>query len=56
LPLRDFIHVPNAAANFTTSTGVNASPGFPPIVPRIPEIDFIKVTVKKFAKCTIYEE
>ena len=30
-----------AAANFTISTGERLSPGFPPIVPLIPEIDFI---------------
>jgi hypothetical protein len=29
----------------TASTGVRASPGAPPIVPRMPEIDLIKVTV-----------
>ena len=27
----------------TTSIGVRLSPGFPPIVPRIPDIDFIRV-------------
>jgi NADH:ubiquinone oxidoreductase subunit H len=30
--------VPNAAVNFTISTGVRLSPVFPPIVPLIPEI------------------
>jgi hypothetical protein len=33
--------VPYAAANFTISTGVRLSPGFPPIVPLIPEMLFI---------------
>jgi XTP/dITP diphosphohydrolase len=36
--------VPNAAANFTTSTGVRLSAVLPPIVPRIPDMDFINVT------------
>jgi hypothetical protein len=36
--------IPKAAVNLTMSVGVNESPGFPPIVPRIPEIDFINVT------------
>ena len=31
------------AVNFTTSTGLNPSAGFPPIVPLIPDIDFINV-------------
>lgn len=33
--------VPNASVNFAISIGVNASPDFPPIVPRMPDIDFI---------------
>jgi hypothetical protein len=37
--------VPKAAENFTTSSGESDSPTLPPIVPRIPDIDFIKVTV-----------
>ncbi|MFT6053768.1 MAG: hypothetical protein ACJASP_000652, partial [Roseivirga sp.] len=32
-------------ANFTTSIGVSASSTLPPIVPLIPEIDLINVTV-----------
>src|SRR6185369_11796162 len=44
-PPRFFTQVPKAAANFTTSTGVSASLGLPPIVPRMPEMDFINVTV-----------
>ena len=36
-------HTPYAEANFTASNGVKLSSTFPPIVPRIPEIDFIKV-------------
>jgi hypothetical protein len=39
-----FSQVPKAAVNLTTSIGVNALPGAPPIVPRIPEIDLIKAT------------
>src|SRR5882762_11514312 len=45
-PPRDFTQVPKAAANLTTSIGVRASPGLPPIVPRMPEIDLIRVTNK----------
>ena len=30
-----------AAVNFTMSSGLSPSPGRPPMVPRIPEIDFI---------------
>jgi hypothetical protein len=33
--------VPKAAVNFTISTGDKQSPGLPPIVPLIPDIDFI---------------
>jgi hypothetical protein len=44
VPRSFFIQVPYAAANFTTSSGVRLSPDFPPMVPRIPEIDFIKAT------------
>jgi hypothetical protein len=36
--------VPKAAENRNTSGGVRFSPGFPPMVPLIPEIDFIKDT------------
>src|SRR5690606_31638266 len=38
-----WIKRPNAAVNFTMSIGVNASPGRPPMVPRIPEMDLINV-------------
>jgi hypothetical protein len=34
-----------AAENFTISMGVRPSPGNPPIVPRIPEMDFISVKI-----------
>ena len=34
---------PKAAAYLTTINGESESFGFPPIVPRIPAIDFIKV-------------
>jgi hypothetical protein len=34
------------AANLTTSTGVKPLPGSPPMVPLIPDIDFINVKVK----------
>ena len=33
-------------ANFTTSGGVRASPGTPPMVPLIPEIDLINILTK----------
>ncbi len=36
-----FSIVPNAKVNFAMSIGVKASPDFPPIVPRMPDIDFI---------------
>jgi len=35
--------VPNAEVNFTISTGVKPSPAAPPMVPLMPEIDFISV-------------
>jgi hypothetical protein len=38
--------VPNAEANFTTSIAVKAAPGFPPIVPLIPDILLINATEK----------
>jgi hypothetical protein len=34
---------PKAAAYLTTSNGDKVSPGLPPMVPRIPAIDFINV-------------
>ena len=34
-----------AYTNFTMSTGVRASPGAPPIVPRIPEMDLMSVII-----------
>jgi hypothetical protein len=40
-----FKNVPYADANFTASTGVKLSPTAPPIVPRIPDIDFINVMI-----------
>jgi hypothetical protein len=43
-----FAQVAYEAVNLTTSSGLKPSPGFPPIVPRIPEIDFIKVTFLLF--------
>jgi len=39
--------VPKAAANLTTSRGERFSPGLPPMVPLIPEIDFINDTIYK---------
>ena len=35
-----------AEANFTASIGVKLSPTLPPMVPRIPDIDFIRVILK----------
>jgi hypothetical protein len=40
LPL---INVAYAVVNFTMSNGLSVSPVCPPIVPRIPEMDFIRV-------------
>jgi hypothetical protein len=34
------------------STGDKLSPGFPPIVPRMPEIDFISAIFKRFVSYT----
>jgi hypothetical protein len=42
------IHNAKAELNFTMSIGLSPSPGLPPIVPLIPEIDFINVTVCYF--------
>jgi hypothetical protein len=42
------IHVPNPAVHSTMSTGVRFVPGFPPMVPLIPEIDFISVNLSIF--------
>jgi hypothetical protein len=38
-------HAPYADVNFTISNGVKPSPAAPPIVPRMPEIDFINVKI-----------
>jgi len=37
--------VTKEAQNLTTSKGLKPSPGLPPIVPLIPEIDFISVII-----------
>ena len=42
-----FKNEPYADANFTASTGVKLSPTAPPIVPLIPDIDFINVILYK---------
>jgi hypothetical protein len=57
LPDRFKAHEPNAEVNFTISNGVKPSPAAPPMVPRIPEIDFIKVNVLSYlsAKLKIFE-
>jgi hypothetical protein len=39
-----------AVVNFTTSSGVRLSAGEPPIVPRMPDIDFMSVIVSKILK------
>ena len=39
------IQIAKAELNFTISIGLNPSPDLPPIVPLIPEIDLINVTV-----------
>lgn len=45
-------HAPKAAVYFTTSKGLSDSPGFPPIVPLIPEMLLInaKLMIFKDAK------
>jgi hypothetical protein len=43
MPLCPTAHAPNAEVNFTISSGVKPSPAAPPIVPLIPEIDFMSV-------------
>src|ERR1700722_2833848 len=43
-PLFCRIRPPKAAVNLTTSSGDRVSPGFPPIVPLIPEILLINAT------------
>ena len=42
------INVAYAEVNFTMSKGFNPSPAWPPMVPRIPEIDLISVINKGF--------
>ena len=44
----NLIKAAKAEVNFTTSSGLNPSPGLPPIVPLIPEIDFINIYFLKF--------
>ena len=46
--LRSRSLVQYAYTNLTISTGVSASPGFPPMVPRIPEMDFISDIISMF--------
>jgi len=41
--------VEKAAAKFTASIGVRLEPGFPPMVPRVPEMEDISVIY--FKKC-----
>ena len=48
MPVFFITQLPKAAVNFTISAGVNAFPAFPPIVPLMPEIDFISVKNIKF--------
>ena len=48
LPELTFTQVAKAAAYFTRSMGLRPSPGCPPMVPRIPEIDLISVTLILF--------
>ena len=47
-PVVSRIRVPKALANFAASMGVRDSPGNPPMVPRMPEIDFISVKLFRF--------
>ena len=46
-PLRDWAEE-LAQPKFTASIGVKLLPYFPPIVPRIPEIDFINVMLQRY--------
>ena len=46
-PERSFKKIINAAVNLTMSMGLKPSPGFPPIVPLIPDIDFINAIIIK---------
>ena len=46
--------VPKARVNFAISIGVSASPDFPPIVPLIPDIDFINDKVKLFRTANLW--
>jgi hypothetical protein len=39
-----------AVVNFTTSSGVRFSEGQPPMVPRMPDIDFMSVIISKNVK------
>jgi hypothetical protein len=45
MPAFFMAQVPKAEVNFTISTGVSPSPAAPPMVPRMPEIDFMSVKV-----------
>jgi hypothetical protein len=45
LLVSDITQAPYAEVNLTISIGVNPSPGFPPMVPLIPEIDLISDTI-----------
>jgi hypothetical protein len=42
--------------NLTISSGVRASPGLPPMVPRIPEIDLMRVNVQISFKVTLQKD
>ena len=42
------IHAAYADVNFTMSNGFSVSPTWPPIVPRMPEIDLISVIIRVF--------
>jgi hypothetical protein len=44
-------HCPNAAVYFTTSNGDKETPGFPPIVPLIPEMLFMSAKIGAFCGC-----
>jgi len=49
-PFSDFpeSRLAKARVNFSTSGGVSPSPGFPPRVPRIPDMDWMSATPQKF--------
>ena len=48
------MNLAKAAVNFTISSGVRPSPAGPPIVPRIPEIDFMSDILEYYLNFGLY--